>query len=82
MYVFLFSLNEQFEPFDLYNKSFFPKVESDFIHKELQTLLLLGHIEQCEKKTYFVSPIKCIPNKRGFDYFLKIYTFQMYTSQI
>ena len=60
----LFPLKDQIEPFELYNNSF-SKAESDFIRTELQALLLLGHIELCEEKPYCVSPIKCIPKKKG-----------------
>ena len=60
----LFPLKDQIEPFELYYNSF-SKAESDFIRTELQALLLLGHIELCEEKPYCVSPIKCIPKKKG-----------------
>lgn len=59
-----FPIENPIEAFEIPNKSF-SQTESAFIKKELQTLLLLGHIELCTEKPYCVSPINCVPKKKG-----------------
>ena len=59
-----FPLYDDIKSFEIPNKTF-TKSESAFIRSELQSLLLLGHIEICESRPFCVSPINCVPKKRG-----------------
>ena len=70
-----FPIHDNIESFEIPNKNF-TQAESVFIRSELYSLLLLGHIEICESKPFCVSPINCIPKKKGdlsVNYRLKIY---------
>lgn len=59
-----FPLYDDIKSFEIPNKTF-TKSESAFIRSELQSLLLLGHIEICESMPFCVSPINCVPKRQG-----------------
>lgn len=59
-----FPISESIDSCEFPNKNFSDR-ENIFIDKEITDLLLLDYIQKCDKKPYCVSPINCVPKKKG-----------------
>lgn len=55
-------LKEDIRPFEQENHKL-TFLQSSFIDKEIQRLLLCGFIEHCDVKPLYISPIGCVPKK-------------------
>ena len=59
-----YPISDTTESFEFPNTTF-SNSETAFSRSELQSLLLLGHIDLCDDKPFYVSPITCVPKKKG-----------------